>query len=358
MAFQVDKYKYKLGEHRDKSVIWIYFPFDVALKAHLKKYIKAKWSRSEKTWYVLDNEQYRKLFGLPEKVVGKGALAKIKPINQKPFQTYIDLLKLKGYSANTIRTYTTEFAQLLYLLKDHPVQQLTPEKLRSYILFCIKRQKLSENQIHSRLNAIKFYFDQVLHKDKFFMDIPRPKKQAKLPKVLSTREVHHLFAVTTNLKHRLVLKLCYGMGLRVSEVVALKLEDIDSQRMLVHIRRAKGKRDRYVPLPASVLKELKAYYQQYCPGDYVFEGQYGGAYSKRSAQAVFKVAMKKAGIHKPVGIHSLRHSYATHLLEYGTDMSFIQQLLGHANIKTTAVYAHISETHLGKVKSPLDRMEE
>ncbi len=358
MAFQVNQYQYELGEHRGKSVIWIHFPYDVQLKEHLKKHLKAKWSQSRKSWYTTDNTQYRKLFGLPEKVKGKGALTKIHPINQKPFKTYIELLKLKGYSISTIRTYSTEFAQLLYLLKDHPVQQLSPEKLRSYILYCIKKQKLSENQIHSRLNAVKFYFEQVLHRENFFVDIPRPKKRRRLPKVLTKKEVNKLFKVTTNPKHRLVLKLCYGMGLRVSEVVAIKMEDIDTQRMLVLIRRAKGKRDRYVPLPQSVLKELRNYYRKYQPEDFLFEGQYGGAYAKRSAQAVFKTAMRKANIHKRVGIHSLRHSYATHLLEYGTDMAFIQKLLGHANIRTTGIYARVSETHLAKVTSPLDQMDD
>jgi len=157
-----------------------------------------------------------------------------------------------------------------------------------------------------------------------------------------------------NPKHALMLKLCYGMGLRVSEIVNLKITDIDSKRMLVHIEAAKGKKDRYVTLPSSILNDLRNYYKTYRPKIYLFEGQYGSQYSIRSVQAVFKNAMRKAKINKTVGIHGLRHSYATHLLECGTDMVFIQKLLGHKDIKTTEIYAKVSNRHLGNVKSPLD----
>jgi site-specific recombinase XerD len=144
------------------------------------------------------------------------------------------------------------------------------------------------------------------------------------------------------------------MGLRVSEIVNLKITDIDSNRMLVHIENAKGKKDRYVTLPLSILDDLRKYYNTYRPKTHLFEGQFGGQYSIRSVQAVFKNAMKKAKINKDVGIHGLRHSYATHLLEKGTDMYFIQKLLGHANIKTTEIYAKVSNRQLSSIKSPLD----
>uniref|UniRef100_UPI00057B9432 tyrosine-type recombinase/integrase n=1 Tax=Sphingobacterium sp. T2 TaxID=1590596 RepID=UPI00057B9432 len=151
-------------------------------------------------------------------------------------------------------------------------------------------------------------------------------------------------------------QLCYGMGLRVSEIVNLKVSDIDSGRMQVLIEAGKGKKDRYVPLPSAVLDLLREYYKAYRPKTYLFEGRYGGRYSVRSVQAVFKNAMKAAKVNKPIGIHGLRHSYATHLLEYGTDMSFIQQLLGHNDIKATMLYAKVSNAQLNSIKSPLDRM--
>lgn len=189
------------------------------------------------------------------------------------------------------------------------------------------------------------------------MEIPRPKKPYTLPKVLSSQDVAKLFEVTTNHKHRLLLKLCYGMGLRVSEIINLKISHIDSHRMQVLIAAAKGKKDRYVTLPDSVLEEMRDYYLAYQPKNYLFEGQYGEQYSVRSAQCVFHNAMHKAHINKPFGIHSLRHSYATHLLEYGTDISLIQQLLGHNNLKTTQIYTHVSQRNLMKVKSPLDSIK-
>ena len=262
---------------------------------------------------------------------------------------------LKGYSLNTIKTYCVEFAQLLYLLKDVPVDTLNPERLRAYILYCVTELKLSENVIHVRLNAIKFYFEQVLHCEKiYFKDIPRPKKKSLLPKAFGKEDIAKLLSHVKNPKHLLMLKLCYGMGLRVSEVVNLKITNVDSSRMLVHIEGAKGKIDRYVALPESILVDLRKYYLTTRPKIYLFERQYGRQYSIRSVQAVFKDAMKRAKINKAVGIHGLRHSYATHLLESETDMAFIQKLLGHKSIKTTEIYAKVSTRHIGKIKSPLD----
>ena len=160
----------------------------------------------------------------------------------------------------------------------------------------------------------------------------------------------------TNLKHNTMLKLCYGLGLRVSEIVNLKISDIDSKAMQVFIERAKGKKDRYVNLPESILPQLRIYFIEYKPKMYLFEGQYGGQYSSRSAQQVFKNALLKAKINKVVSIHSLRHSFATHLLEQGTDIRFIQELLGHNDIKTTLIYTEVSDKSIRKIISPLDHL--
>jgi site-specific recombinase XerD len=242
------------------------------------------------------------------------------------------------------------------VLKDYPVYDLTEERLRSYFLYCINELKLSENTLHSRMNAVKFYYEQVLHREKMFLDIPRPKRPSTLPKVISPKDVKKLFDVTTNIKHNLMLKLSYGMGLRVSEIVNLKIEDIDSGSMQVLIEQSKGKKDRYVNLPESILEQLRTYYKEYRPQKYLFEGEKGNQYSIRSVQAVFKNAMRKAKINKKIGIHALRHSFATHLLENGTDIKFIQELLGHSNIKTTLIYTHVSEKSIKNIKSPLDKL--
>lgn len=356
VLFDPTFYTAEEGVHHDKNIIWIRFPNNTSLIALLKSATKPRWSQTQKSWYVTDNSFNRDLFALDRKIVGKEVLLKIHPNNLQTFQKYQNQLTLKGFSPNTLRVYSIEFAQLLYIIKSFPVENLTKEKLQSYFLYCIKDLKISENQIHSRMNAVKFYFEKVLHQDKMFFDIPRPKKPQLLPKALNTVEISKIIAITENPKHKLILQLCYGMGLRVSEIVNIKIEHVDSVTMKVLIDRAKGKKDRMVNLPHSILQELRLYYKAFRPTIYLFEGQCGGKYSIRSAQAVFKAAMNKAGIRKTVGIHSLRHSYATHLLEYGTDISLIQKLMGHNDIKTTLAYTHVAERTISSVQSPLDKL--
>ena len=355
--FDAAKYTAKLGTHKNANVIWVMFPKDHHLIKILKEKTKPKWSNTKRSWYVVDNNFNRKIFNIEEKIVGKEVFFKIAPINEKALQDLIDQLKLRSFSQNTIKTYTVEFAQLLYILKDVSVEKLTPEKLKSYFLYCINEQNISDNHLHSRINAIKFYFEKVLHKEQMFFDIPRPKKPLLLPKALNTEEVRKIIEITENPKHKLIIQLAYGMGLRVSEIINIKIEDIDSVTMRVLVSQAKGKKDRYVNLPEVILNDLRKYYLSFKPKKYLFEGQYGDQYSIRSAQSVFKNALKKAGIRKNVGIHSLRHSYATHLLEYGTDISLIQKLLGHNNIKTTLHYTKVTDQYIAKVRSPLDRIK-
>lgn len=351
-----NKITYELTTHYGKAIILIQFEYDKLVNERVKKMVGVKWSSSKKAWYVLDTPQYRQKFGIEINLTGKEVLSHIHEVNQPAFRRLIETLQLKAYSPSTIKTYRNEFAQLLYILKNKNVDELSAEKLRSYFLYCINTLKLSENTLHSRVNAVKFYFEQVLKREKLFFEIPRPKKPSILPKVISIKDIKKLFEVTDNLKHNTMLKLCYGMGLRVSEIVNLKITDIDSGNMQVFIEKAKGKKDRYANLPESILEQLRTYYKQYKPTKYLFEGQYGDQYSIRSAQQVFKTAMKKAKINKEVGIHGLRHSFATHLLENGTDIKFIQELLGHNDIKTTLRYTHVSEKSLKKIKSPLDNM--
>ena len=347
-------FHFTIGHHKNIQVIWIQFPNDFELSTELRKFTKIYWSRTQKCWYAKDHPKNRSLFNLPKKWAGKEVLQKISKVNLKEFQLMHEELILKGFSENTIRTYTAEFAQLLYAMKDKPVNEMSDAKIRSYMLYCHKELNLSEAQIHSRMNALKFYFEKVLKREKMFFDIPRPKKPKLLPKALNQDEIKRIINITENLKHQVIIKLCYGMGLRVSEIVNIKLEDIDSKKMLVFIHRAKGKKDRYVKLPHAILNDLRSYYKEFKPQNYLFEGQDGEKYSTRSAQNVFKNAMNKAGIRKKVGIHSLRHSYATHLLEYGTDIRVIKELMGHNSIKTTEIYTNISDIQTNKMPSPLD----
>jgi len=344
------------AEWRGQKVIVVRFGFNADLNHAIGELPGARWSNTLKAWHVRDTQHYRHIFGLELSDGSKNTLKRVSDVNRPALQRFLDTLKLKGYSPNTQTVYRNEFAQLLTLLGQMNVDTLNAERIRSYMLYCTVELKMSEAQLHSRLNAIKFYFEKVLKQEQMFVDIPRPKKHSTLPKHISQRDVKKLFEATTNLKHNTMLKLCYGMGLRVSEIVGMKVEHIDSGNMQVLIAKAKGKKDRYVNLPETLLPQLRQYFKEYRPKEYLFEGQYGGPYSTRSAQNVFKMALVKANINKQTGIHALRHSYATHLMEAGTDVGHIQKLLGHQNISTTLIYAKVTDRDVKKVRSPLDSL--
>ena len=271
-------YKFSIGEHYSKKVIWITFPKDYTLIKELReRFSSVKWSSTHKAWYLPDLPSIRTALQINPSEIGDELIASIAPNNQEAFLRFRNQLKLKAYSKNTIRTYTTEFAHLLRTIKHYSVNELTQERLKDYFLYCIKKENIKENHLNSRINAIKFYFEKVLHREKMFFDIPRPKTPKLLPKMLTKSEIKKIFKQTSNPKHLLMLQLSYGMGLRVSEIVNLKIEHINSEDMLVLIAGAKGKKDRYTNLPESILPLLRTYYKEYKPKDYLFEGQYGGA---------------------------------------------------------------------------------
>jgi integrase/recombinase XerD len=266
-------------------------------------------------------------------------------------------LTLKAYSPSTIKTYLNEMAQLLVAIHPVSAEALTPEHLRRYLVYCFEKLKLSENTLHSRINALKFYYEQVLLREKFFYEIPRPKKPLQLPKLLNEKELSRLFNALNNRKHKVMLFTAYSAGLRVSEIVHLKIADIDSGRMQILVAQAKGKKDRYVNLSPVLLDILRQYIKGYQPRPrlYLFESeQTFTAYPARTVQQIFSNAKHKAGIRKEVGIHSLRHSFATHLLDKGTDIKYIKDLLGHFNIRTTERYLHVSKKQLVNIPSPFD----
>lgn len=210
--------------------------------------------------------------------------------------------------------------------------------------------------MHMAVNALKFFFEQVEKRPKEFYDIPRPVRPSLLPDILSEQELMKLILGIKNLKHRAMVMGAYSSGLRVSELVGLQIRDIDSGRMMIHVRGGKGKKDRMVPLSIVFLETLRSYYLSYKPVTYLFEGVNGAAYSSRSIQMVLQRAKKHSGISKKGSVHMLRHSYATHLLESGIDIRYIQELLGHNNLQTTMRYTHVSKKDLGSIKSPLDKL--
>jgi site-specific recombinase XerD len=276
--------------------------------------------------------------------------------NRRSFEKFQQLIQLKGYSLSTLKSYSNEFHCLLRLLNQVSVFSLTKDHVQAYLLWLVKRKGYSETHVHMAVNALKFYFEQVEGRGREFYDLPRPRKPSKLPDILAEEEVVNLLKTTQNLKHKALLMTAYSAGLRVSELVKLKVRDIDSKRMTIHVREGKGKKDRMVPLSTRLLDVLREYYRQYKPKEYLFEGEKSGSYDPRSAQKVLHQAKAKVGIYKSGSIHSLRHSYATHLLEGGTDIRYIQSFLGHDSLGTTMRYTHVSRFKVENIGSPLDKL--
>jgi site-specific recombinase XerD len=204
------------------------------------------------------------------------------------------------------------------------------------------------------VGSIKLFYNELLRKNYKLNYLYPDRPEKKLPVVLDKSEIQLLLNSIQNLKHRAILSVIYSAGLRLSEVIEMKLNDIDSKRMLIKIVQGKGKKDRYVMLSEKLLIILREYYKEYKPKEYLFEGQKGGKYSARSVQAIFKEALRNSKIKKEASVHTLRHSFATHLLESGTDIRIIQQLLGHSSLKTTQIYTQVSSSKISEIKSPLD----
>ena len=375
--------------HRGAEQMAVYFEYNKVLHDLIKQIKEARWSRTNTCWYfplannyyqsmqialkdkaTINNRQIKAYLEQRKAFIAVNAKAsnsrqKVQLLTQHPLsvenlqalEKFVEQLKLKAYSPSTIRTYRNEFMQLLQLLKANAVNELTAADLKRYMVYAMEKEGIKENTAHSRLNALKFYYEQVLGKEKFFWEIPRPKKPLLLPKVLGENELGKLFNALANVKHKAILFTAYSAGLRVSEVAALKIKDVDSDRMQILVARAKGKKDRYVTLSLVLLDILRSYIKKYKPKPavYLFESeQTGTAYPTRTIQRIFQLAKEKAGIKKEVGIHSLRHSFATHLLEKGTDIKYIKDILGHFDIKTTERYLHVSKKELVNIVSPLD----
>lgn len=290
---------------------------------------------------------------------GPASASSLSPENNEALRLFMQMLIIKAYSPKTLRTYRNEFMRFLVKLGKVSAHKLNAVHIKKYMEYCATEEKLSENTMHSRLNAIKFYYEHVLEQDKILWDIPRAKRPLLLPKVLSEAELKRMFACVKNLKHKAILFTAYSAGLRVSEVVKLRVQDIDSERMQIFVARAKGKKDRVVKLSVLLLDVLRQYMKLHKPQPtyYLFSSDDGdGPYSERSAQQVFQRAKRYAGINKEIGFHGLRHSFATHLLEKGIDVKYIKEILGHFDIRTTERYLHISKENLVNIISPLDTL--
>lgn len=266
---------------------------------------------------------------------------------------YLDKLEAKCYSENTCRTYITMFERFLNAHKEIAIMHIQEQDIVDYLRF-LKTDGKSMSYMNQMLNSIKFYYETVMGMPNRFYQIDRPKKKKVLPKVLSEEEVADMIKCTDNVKHRCIVSLLYSAGLRRSELLNLEIKDIDSKRMVIYVRDAKQGKDRHTLLSERVLKDLRVYFKEYRPKKYLFESPDGGQYSHTSVTNVVKRAAEWAGIQKNVTPHMLRHSFATHLLEHGTDIRYIQELLGHNSTMTTEIYTHVAVNQIKDIQSPIN----
>lgn len=268
-------------------------------------------------------------------------------------ESYMLKLELKRYANSTVKTYVTFFELFMNFHSSKSLNELDEDDVRSFLQSLIQ-EKRSNAYVNQAINAIKFYYEAVLGMPNRFYDIERPRKVSKLPTVISKEEIRSIIDHTKNLKHKCVVQLLYSAGLRRSELLNLKLHDVDSKRMLLRIIDTKGNKDRQTLLSTTVLKDLRRYYAVYKPKKYLFEGRNGQRYSGESVLKIVKEAAERARLPVPVTPHILRHSFATHLLESGTDLRQIQVLLGHGSTKTTEIYTHVAINTFETIKNPLD----
>lgn len=344
------RWKAKLIKHHHTDRIAVEFEWDAELIQRIKLLDDARWSPRKKYWHLPDTPENRERFKLIQKQDTEPSAE-----GQEHLLKFGRWLSAKRYSASTIDTYTQALRVFLVYYRSREIGALTNADVLDFNNDYILKKKLSASYQNQVTNAIKLYFrtvrDTQIETDK----IDRPKKPKTLPNVLSKEEVKNILEAHYNIKHKTMLCLLYSCGLRRSELLHLKPQDIDSHRNVVLIRQSKGRKDRITPLSVKVLDLLRQYYKVYRPKTWLFEGQrVGEPYSEQSLQSVLKLALAKARITKPVTLHWLRHSYATHLLESGTDLRYIQELLGHNSSRTTEIYTHVSMKSLQQIKSPFD----
>jgi integrase/recombinase XerD len=344
------KWNAKIISHKGTPRIAIFFEKDALLISRIKTFKDARWSATKCYWHLPDTEQNRLHFNLP---LAQTLLPNTEGITS--IETFKRYLLSKRYSPNTINTYCEALKSFLIFCNTKAVKDITNDDVILYNNNYILKHNLSSSYQNQIVNAIKLYFKIVKETAIEIDKIHRPRREKALPNVLSKEEVKQIITSPTNLKHKTMLSLIYSCGLRCGELLALQPHHIDSKRNIVLLKNSKGKKDRIVPLSPKILELLREYYKVYQPKTYLFEGQKKGApYEARSIQQVLKQALQKTDIKKPATLHWLRHSYATHLLESGTDLRYIQELLGHNSSKTTEIYTHVSTKNIQQIKSPFD----
>lgn len=361
--------------HNLKSCLGIKFLYNFEVKEYIKKFAGVKWTKTHRVFYIYydevrveDLKDYIKKGGfqilndnIQNKIprVSKGVKFELEKLNQEKttvYRHFLKFLKGKRFSASTIATYGGVILEFLRYTGQKPVDSLDENDVRYYIEWSVNKLNYAISTHRQMVSGFKhfayFYPACSINVDKIYM----PKKDKKLPVVLSIEEVFSIIQATKNLKHRAVIAMLYGSGLRVGELINLKLSDFDFQRKQLHISSGKGRKDRYTTIAESLFPLLKNYHNTYKPKIYFIENPKGGKYSAESIRAFLRRNVKSAGITKVVSPHTLRHSYATHLLEQGIDIRYIQELLGHSRPETTMIYTHVTRKDLQEIKSPLDNV--
>ena len=334
--------------HRGQEVVLLRFPKEAVRLTNLVKRCGARWSRTHACWWLpADALMHNKLlqeigYPLPEE-------------HQQAVIRYKECLLLKAYSAATAKNYVGCLLPFLYTFRAEKPDGLSKEAIEQYLLELLMRG-MAETTVNMHINALKFFFEVVYSKPQEYYNVLRPKRRIQNVTVFSADEVRRILEAISNPKHCAMIMIAYAAGLRVSEIVNLRLQDVDSERMVLHIRQSKGKKDRQVMLSVQLLETLRAYYKCYTPKGYLFEGQEGGPYATRSVQKIIADAKERSGVKRTGSIHALRHSFATHLLEGGTDLRIIQSLLGHNDLKTTLRYTHVSTALISGIVSPQDKL--
>ncbi len=364
-------------QHRGQEILKLEFEYDKLLIEKVKA-IGCKWSQSKKCWYLpFEQEGYKKVIGVFKGVAWVDATALFegkKPIENrlvqpednkalKPSvskivlpQEYMDKLKRKRYSESTIKTYCSLFKHYMAYLSPIKIEQATVQDINGYIDYIVTKRKLAPSSQNQIINAIKFYYENVLGWEKQFVEIDRPRKSKELPHVLSENQIQDILQSTKNLKHKTILGLLYSAGLRNGELINLRLEDILWDQNLIMVRGGKGKKDRTTLLANSMKIVLKKYLEDYKPQYWVIEGTSRKQYSQGSVRKIFTNSCKTAQIVGHYRVHDLRHSFATHLIEKGINLRYVQELLGHGSSKTTEIYTHVAKTKFNEIKSPFDEI--
>lgn len=315
------------------------------------------FSGPQKSWVMPQTktclDQFHKLFTSKPK-----AEIKVGNSHDKALKNFSDQLILKRYSENTIVIYKNHITRFFNFYSNKDPAELTDENVKEYMLFLLTKKKISFSYQKQVISAIKFYFEKILRREtkKYYFEIPLQKKQT-LPIVLTKRELIAFFNKLNNIKSLVIFKTIYSSGLRLSELINLKISDIDSEMMLINIRGGKGMKDRISILSEDLLILLRKYFKQYHPKIWLFESTESKQFTPRAIQKMFHQAFERTGISKHATVHTLRHTFATHMLENGEDVRKIQRLLGHKNIKTTEIYTHITSEAIRNIKSPLDNLE-